>query len=96
MISDIKLVRHILEYNGFKEIFGNRNTSWCLFWGNNNFKSDVYEVMNKYQKCNHFPKTSEITHKDLMYNRMAGMISKHGQKHYGYTPMTFVLPNETS
>ncbi len=47
MISDIWLIRHILEYNGFKEIFGNWNTSWCLFWGNNNFKSDTYEVMTK-------------------------------------------------
>jgi len=31
-----------------------------------------------------------------MYNRMAGMLSKYGSKHYGFTPKSFVLPNETS
>lgn len=71
--SDVKLIRHTLEDNGFREITGNRNLSWSLLWSNVGYTSHDYEKMTKYQRINHFPKSYELTRKDLLYNRMVNM-----------------------
>jgi len=63
-------------------------------WACSNIKSVVYQALGKFQKVNHFPKTTEITRKDCLYKHFAQMRNKHGAKHYGFVPLSFVLPHE--
>ena len=63
-------------------------------WSCSNIKSQVYQALTRYQKVNHFPKSTEITRKDCMYRLLARMREFHGPKHYGFCPLTFILPNE--
>ena len=63
-------------------------------WSCSNIKSQVYQGLTRYQKVNHFPKSTEITRKDCMYRLLARMREFHGAKHYGFVPLTFILPNE--
>ena len=44
-------------------------------------------------KVNHFPKTFEITRKDLMLQNLSKMRAKF-PTHYNFYPKTFILPNE--
>ena len=46
--SDVKLVRHTLELNGFREILAVRNNAWSIMWSNLAYRSDDYESLNKY------------------------------------------------
>ncbi len=50
--------------------------------------------MNRYQKINHFPRSYEITRKDLMYQNLARMQGIHGERHFPFIPKTFILPQE--
>ena len=61
-------------------------------------KSSFWEIcpIGKFQKVNHWPKTTEITRKDCMYRHFAYMREKHGPKHFSFVPRTFVLPHEQS
>jgi tubulin polyglutamylase TTLL5 len=48
-----------------------------------------------YQKVNHFPKSFEITRKDLLYHNL----TKAGGRHkglYNFVPRSYVLPSESS
>lgn len=65
-------------------------------WSNTGFKSDIYQLMTKYQKVNHFPRSSELTRKDSMYARMARMQAMYGDKHFNFIPKTYILPKEFS
>ncbi len=50
--------------------------------------------MAKHQKINHFPKSYEITRKDLFYHRIARMIALYGERAYDFVPKTFFYPSE--
>lgn len=56
----------------------------------------MYQSLTKYQKINHFPRSSELTRKDSMYARMARMQAMYGDKHFNFIPKTFILPKEYS
>lgn len=62
--NDIKIVRYTLEDNGFKEVKSN-GIDWTVMWFCSSIKTQVYQGLTKYQKVNHFPKSNEITRKDL-------------------------------
>jgi tubulin polyglutamylase TTLL5 len=90
---DVKLIRYTLEDNGFREAT-DRKHEWTLMWACSNIKSVVYQNLTRYQKVNHWPKTTEMTRKDCMYKHFAMMRSKHGAKHFSFVPQSFVLPHE--
>ena len=94
--SDVKIIRYTLEDNGFRENNNLRNQDWLVMWSNTGYKSDVYQNMTKYQKVNHFPRSSELTRKDSMYSRMARMQAMYGEKHFNFIPKTYILPKELS
>jgi tubulin polyglutamylase TTLL5 len=48
--------------------------------------------MGAYMKVNHFPKTYEITRKDLMLQNLSRMRAKFAA-HDNFYPNTFILPN---
>lgn len=94
--SDVKIIRCILEDNGFRENNNPRNQDWLVMWSNVGYKSDIYQSLTKYQKVNHFPRSTELTRKDSMYSRMARMQAMYGDKHFNFIPKTFILPKEYS
>ena len=89
----VTLVRYTLEDNGFREA-GERGQEWAVCWACSNVKSALYQGMGRFQKVNHFPKSTEITRKDHMYRHLARMREKHGEKHFPFLPTSFILPNE--
>jgi tubulin polyglutamylase TTLL5 len=48
--------------------------------------------LGRNQKINHFPKSYEITRKDLFYHRIAKAIALHGEKSYDFVPKTYTYP----
>lgn len=90
---DVRLIRFLLEDNGFREAT-KRDQEFTVMWACSNIKSQVYQGLTKYQKVNHFPKSTEITRKDYMYRLLARMKQIHGEKHINFVPLTFILPNE--
>ena len=89
--SDVKLIRYTLEDNGFKEA-GNLKNNWTIMWHGGAVKNHIYESLTKYQKINHFPRSYEITRKDLMYKNLAKMQAMFGLKNYDFIPKTFIMP----
>ena len=63
-------------------------------WACSNIKSVTYQALGRFQKVNHWPKTTEITRKDCLYKHFAMMREKHGPKHFSFVPQSFVLPHE--
>ena len=64
------LVKHLLEENGFVEGFGQEG---LIIWNIGVIGSAVYQSLGAYQKINHFPKSFEITRKDLMLQNLSKM-----------------------
>lgn len=91
--SDVKLIRYTLEDNGFKEVQGNSNT-WTIMWHGGPLKSNLYQQLTKYQKVNHFPRSHEITRKDLMYKNLAKMQVLHGARAFDFVPKTYIMPQD--
>lgn len=83
------LVKHLLEENGFCE----GNNEGLIVWNVGVVASSIYQTLGAYHKINHFPKSFEITRKDLMLQNLSKMQSKHGIN-YKYFPRTFILPAE--
>ena len=76
--TDVKLIKYFLEDNGFRPV-KERDQEFSLMWSCSTIKSQVYQALNRYQKVNHFPKSSEITRKDFMYRLLDRMRAIHGK-----------------
>lgn len=44
-----------------------------IIWNIGVINSSVYQALGAYQKVNHFPKTFEVTRKDLMLQNLSKM-----------------------
>ncbi len=82
------LVKHLLEENGFFEATNNEG---LILWNIGVVQPSTYQSMGAYQKINHFPKSFEITRKDLMLQNLSKMKFKHAA-HYNFYPQTYILP----
>ena len=91
--SEVKLIKYTLEDNGFRESL-NSDQEWTMMWSTCSMKSQAYQCLHRYQKVNHFPRTTELTRKDCMYKNLARMQSQYGARHFDFIPKTFILPNE--
>jgi tubulin polyglutamylase TTLL5 len=63
-----------------------------ITWSSQIIKQSVYSSLGRNQKINHFPKSYEITRKDLFYHRIAKAIALHGEKSYDFVPKTYTYP----
>lgn len=52
--------------------------------------------MTRYQKINHWPKTTEMTRKDNMHKHLTQMRQQHGAKHVDFVPESYVLPHDSA
>jgi len=50
-----------------------------MMWACSNIKVQVYQSLTKYQKVNHWPKSTEMTRKDCMYKNLSRMKEIHGK-----------------
>ncbi|CAK80151.1 unnamed protein product (macronuclear) [Paramecium tetraurelia] len=91
--SPIKLVKGLLEENGFKE---NNDKNWTLYWSSCAIRSEIYTNLFAYQKVCHFPKSYEMTRKDLMHRNISKMQINHGFINFNFIPKTYILPAEMS
>jgi tubulin polyglutamylase TTLL5 len=91
--SDVKLIRYILEDNGFCRL-PQRREDWSIMWHGGPPKPAIYQSMTRYQKINHMPKTFEITRKDQMFKNISRMALTHGKKSFDFVPQTYILPQE--
>lgn len=91
--SDVKLIRYTLEDNGFRETTG-PGSAWTIMWHGGAVKTAVYQAMTRYQKINHFPRSHEITRKDLMYKNLAKMQVLHGARAFDFVPKTYIMPQD--
>ena len=81
--------------NGFNE----SNCSfkeWTVLFSSGSIKQQVYQNLKKYQKINHFPRSTEITRKDLLYKNIAKMQGNHHLKAFNFVPQSYILPQDYS
>lgn len=57
-------------------------------------KPAFYRTLAKSQKINQFPKSIELTRKDLMADRINFMQEEFGKHNFNFLPKTFILPKE--
>jgi hypothetical protein len=92
--TDCPLVRNLLEDNGFLEQSGSKEMT--LMWSSGSIKTPIYTKLNKYQRVNHFPRSVELTRKDLIYKNLTKLQSMlpNLSKSLSFIPESFILPNE--
>ena len=90
---DAKLVRTVLETNGFRYT---ESHDWNVLWMTSSANSYVYEGLNEYQKVNHFPWSYEITRKDSLCTNIVDMQEKFGHAPFNIIPDSYVIPDEYS
>jgi tubulin polyglutamylase TTLL5 len=91
--SCVRLIKGTLEENGFSETTGK---NWTILWNSGPIKTEVYMGLFAYQKVCHFPKSYEMTRKDLMHRNVSKMQIQHGVSNIGFIPKTYILPAEMS
>ncbi|KRX03199.1 hypothetical protein PPERSA_07027 [Pseudocohnilembus persalinus] len=86
-----RVLKGTMEANGFTET---NNNDWSIMWSCNTIKSEIYNSLMPYQKVNHFPKSIEITRKDLMNRNLSKMQIQYGLANFNFFPKTYILPSE--
>ena len=87
--GEVRLLQTLLEDHGFTQT---RQRAFNLLWLNCPVKPALLLGLNRYQKVNHFPRTQELTRKDLLTRTLMGMREAHGASACDFLPATYVLP----
>ena len=69
---------------------------WMILWSTKHIKYGVYTHLKKYQRVNQFPRSYEITRKDLLVERIERMQELHNVRQFDFLPLTIVVPKEMS
>lgn len=76
------------------DIIHQRRSEWMMLWTTKALKNQFFTRLNKFQRVNQFPKSSEMTRKDLLLNKIQAMQQSHGLRHFDFIPKSFLLPKE--
>jgi len=87
--SECRLLQTIFEDHGFELTTSN---TFNILWLSCPVKPALLLGLNKYQKVNHFPRTQELTRKDLLARTLGSLREAHGPSACDFLPQTFVLP----
>ena len=79
-----------MEYNSISET---ETHDWRVMWVSGHFKPNVFEGITPQQKINHFPGSTEITHKNTLAENIRRQKTLFGAD-YEFSPETYILPNE--
>lgn len=77
---------------GFNMIEGPQNDMYNLQWTGYVMPCDIKD-MNKYQKTNHFPGSTSLGRKDLLWKNMNRLRIKHPMD-FSIAPMSFILSED--
>ena len=95
--NECLLVKNLLEDNGFFQSFSNNSIDeWSIIWSSCHVKLNLFSKLKKYQKINHFPRSNELTRKDLLYKNVAKLKDNFPGTKFDFMPISYLLPNEIS
>ena len=77
---------------GFNMIDNQNNEMINLLWTGYIMPPDIKDL-NKFQKTNHFPGSTQLGRKDLLWRNMNRLRIKHPHE-FSITPMSFILDEE--
>ena len=89
--SPPQLIQSLMVAHGFKYT---SMDNYSLGWSGGSLSSVVFERLEGEQRVNSFPRCVEITRKDNLTQNIAKMTQKHGLRHFSFTPLSYVLPQE--
>jgi hypothetical protein len=91
--GECPLLKGFFEDNGFVEHTTDKEKPWTILWSSGAIKPKIYSALKKYQKINHFPRSIEITRKDLLYKNIAKLQSIY-PKSFQFIPKSYILPQD--
>ena len=62
-----------MMHGGLKNEVLTEGEDWIILWSTKPLKLDQFNKLKKFQKVNQFPKSFELTRKDLMADRIQKM-----------------------
>jgi tubulin polyglutamylase TTLL5 len=88
--SETLVLKRLLEDHGFipAASMSTANIVWC----GGHVKPELLLSLSALQKVNHFPRTVELTRKDLLVRTLTALRERCGPAAFDYLPTTFVLP----
>ncbi len=90
--NECTLIKFTLLDNGFQEAYSNSN--WLILISSGSIKQELYKNLRKYQKVNHFPSSTELTRKDLLYKNVLKSHLKNNIKIVSFVPHSYILPQD--
>ena len=90
--NECLLVKNLLEDNGFIQTVNNNDFS--ILWASGHIKLNVFPYCEKFQKLNHFPRSGELTRKDLLYKNLSKLKASFPGSKFDFLPISFLIPNE--
>uniref|UniRef100_A0A8D8RRT1 Tubulin polyglutamylase TTLL4 n=2 Tax=Cacopsylla melanoneura TaxID=428564 RepID=A0A8D8RRT1_9HEMI len=85
------VVKKTILNTGFRLV--RKSSEWCGTWGKH-MKSLSFRTLKESQKINHFPGTFQIGRKDRLWKNLLKCMMKYGEKEFGFSPRTYVLPGD--
>ena len=86
-----------MSCHGVKQNFtldGKIPTDFNFLWSGCHLKIPWFSTLKSCQKVNHFPKSTELTRKDRLFQNIEHMQNIKGFEHFNIVPRTFILPRE--
>ena len=84
-----------MMHNGASEI-KKMGDDWLIMWSTKQIKLVDYTGLKRFQKVNQFPKSNELTRKDLLIERIQRMQEIHNTRQFDFIPLTLTIPKEVN
>ena len=84
-----------MAHGGNKEV-KKEGDDWLVLWSTKPLKMSQYGHFKKFQKVNQFPKSFELTRKDLLVESVQKMQEIYGISQLDFLPVTYTLPREVA
>ncbi|KHJ85981.1 Tubulin-tyrosine ligase family protein, partial [Oesophagostomum dentatum] len=92
--SDTKLVKTVLHSHGFTQC-SRKNPSFNILWCGSSVRATHMRSIQPWQRINQFPRSTELTRKDKLYDNLARSAALFGDA-YSFIPDYFVTPRDVS
>lgn len=97
---DLDLIRVILRDHGYvraqiKPGMVVPADDWSLFWYANDLQTDALKLLHTlrpHQRINKLPGSQALTNKTQLWKCFSVMQDRHGERAFGFMPLSFVLP----
>ncbi|CBY37805.1 unnamed protein product, partial [Oikopleura dioica] len=91
--SSTGLIRNILSAYGFKEAREASN-DYNLMWLNSHVKPYSLRNLMDFQRVNHFPRSYELTRKNLLARNVERMAQNKNAKLFDFCPKSYMMPGQ--